>query len=459
MPQTPLTAQSSPDPLAVDTEEEFQLMESRAQQVLDQAAALGADQTEIMASSQRGLSVNVRMGEVETIEHTRDRGLTVTLYRGRRKGSASCGSLDPGAVKEIVTQADQIARFTEEDRCNGLADADLMATEFPDLSLWHPASVDVTSAGEQALACEQAARDVDSRITNSEGASVSASAGLSLQANSHGFLGRRSATRFSRACAVIAQEDSGMQRDYWFDSDRRLQALDSAESIGREAARRALARLGSRSVPTTRVPVLFAPEIARGLLGHLVAAVSGSNLYRQASFLLDSVGQPVFPDWVNITEHPHLLAGPSSTSFDADGVATRELPLVAEGVLQRYVLGSYSARRLGLETTANAGGVHNLRLTPNAGSQQDIVGGISQGLLVTEVMGQGVNIVTGDFSRGAAGFWIEDGEIAFPVEEITIAGNLRGMFAGLEAAGADVDTRRGLQTGSLLINEMTVAGN
>ena len=250
-----------------------------------------------------------------------------------------------------------------------------------------------------------------------------------------------------------------MQRDYWFDSDRRLQALDSAESIGREAARRALARLGSRSVPTTRVPVLFAPEIARGLLGHLVAAVSGSNLYRQASFLLDSVGQPVFPDWVNITEHPHLLAGPSSTSFDADGVATRELPLVAEGVLQRYVLGSYSARRLGLETTANAGGVHNLRLTPNAGSQQDIVGGISQGLLVTEVMGQGVNIVTGDFSRGAAGFWIEDGEIAFPVEEITIAGNLRGMFAGLEAAGADVDTRRGLQTGSLLINEMTVAGN
>ena len=459
MPQSPTTTQSRPDPLAVNTEEEFSLLESLARQVLDQAAALGADQAEIMASSQRGLSVNVRMGEVETIEHTRDRGLTVTLYRGRRKGSASCGSLAPEAVSEIVQHADQIARFTEEDRCSGLADAELMATEFPDLSLWHPAAVDVESAAEQALECEQAARDVDSRITNSEGASVSASAGLSLQANSHGFLGRRSATRFSRACAVIAQDESGMQRDYWYDSDRRLQALDSGESIGREAARRALARLGGRSVPTTKVPVLFTPEIARGLLGHLVAAVSGSNLYRQASFLVDSVGQSIFPDWVSIAEHPHLLAGPASTSFDADGVATREQALVAGGVLERYVLGSYSARRLGLETTANAGGVHNLRLVPNAGSQQDLIAGISKGLLVTEVMGQGVNIVTGDFSRGAAGFWIENGEIAFPVEEVTIAGNLRDMFANLEAAGADMDTRRGLQTGSMLISEMTLAGN
>ena len=459
MTEAASTPTARPDPLAVNTDDEFRELEGLAQQVLDQAAELGADQAEIMASSQRGLTVNARMGDVETIEHTRDRGLTVTVYRGRRKGSASCGSLDHDAVRAVVTQADQIARFTEEDRCNGLADAELMATEFPDLSLWHPAELDVGSASEQALACEQAALEVDDRITNSEGASVSASAGLSLQANSHGFLGRRSATRFSRACSVIAQDDAGMQRDYWYDSDRRLSHLEAVESIGREAARRALARLGGRSVSTATAPILFAPEIARGLLGHLVAAVSGRNLYRQASFLLDAAGEQIFPDWVEMTEYPHLPAGPSSTCFDADGVATRQQALVSDGVLQRYVLGSYSARRLGLETTANAGGVHNLRLAPNAGDQQDIIGNMQSGLLVTEVMGQGVNIVTGDYSRGAAGFWIENGEIAFPVEEITIAGNLRDMFSGIEAAGDDVDTRRGLQTGSLLISKMTVAGS
>jgi PmbA protein len=447
---------------AVDSVARLDALEAIAGQLLERARRGGADQAEVSCSEDAGLEVNVRMGAVETVEATRDRGIAVTVYFGRRKGSASTADLREDSLAATVEQACAIARHTEDDPAAGLADAGLMAREpasgWPDYDAWHPWALDAERAIDLALACEQAGRDADARIANSDGASASTGTSLGVYANSHGFLGRERGTHHSLSCALIAGQGDAMQRDGWYSTALAPDDLEPAAAIGREAARRTLARMAPRQLPTGTVPVLFAAEVARSLVGHLVGAVSGGALYRRASFLLDAAGTRLFPEWFAIDEDPFLPRGFRSSAFDAEGVATRATPLVAAGVLQRYVLGSYSARKLGLATTANAGGVHNLTLKPNAGDLPMLLRTMDRGLFVTELMGQGVNAVTGDYSRGAAGFWIEGGEIAFPVDGVTIAGNLRDMFAAVEAVGSDVDHRSHLLTGSILLGRMTVAG-
>ncbi|EIM00168.1 metalloprotease PmbA [Rhodanobacter thiooxydans] len=433
-----------------------------AEDVIRRARAAGASQAEVAASIDTGLSVNVRLGEVETVEHTRDRGFGLTVYFGQRKGSASTADLNPDSIQATLEQACAIARYTEEDPAAGLADAARMATAFPDLDLWHPWDIDTAQAIELGIAIEDAGR-VHAGISNSDGASVQAGEGLSVYANSHGFVGRERGTRHALSLALIAGDEDGMQRDYWYDSVRAAGDFISAQALGNKAAERTLARLGARGLSTRQCPVLFAPELARGLVGHLLGAVSGGALYRRASFLLDHAGKSIMPAWLNIDERPHLPRGQGSGNFDAEGVATVDSALVEGGVLARYVLGSYSARKLGLESTGNAGGVHNLIVEPGAadGERSDFAGMLRRlgtGLLVTEVMGQGVSVVTGDYSRGAAGFWVENGRIAYPVEGITIAANLREMFAGIVAVGTDVDPRSHVLTGSILLDRMTVAG-
>ena len=426
--------------------------------LLARARAAGADQAEVSCSEDAGLNVNVRMGEVETVESTRDRGIAVTVYFGGRKGSASTADLRDESLAATVDQACAIARYTEHDPAAGLADAELMATDLREFDSWHPWAVEADHAIDLALACEQAGRDFDPRLENSDGASVGSGSSLSVYANSHGFVGRERSTQHSLGCALIAGRGADMQRDGWYSTALAADELESAAAIGRKAAERAVSRLAPRQIATGEYPVLYSAEIARSLVGHLLGAVSGGALYRRASFLLDSAGTRVFPDWFAIEELPFLPRGFRSASFDAEGVATRESPLVTGGVLQRYILGSYSARRLGLRTTANAGGVHNLQVAANGGDFDSMLAAMGRGLLVTELMGQGVNTITGDYSRGAAGFWIEDGRIQYPVDGITIAGNLKQMFAAIEAVGSDVDPRSHIRTGSILVGRMTVAG-
>jgi PmbA protein len=429
-----------------------------SQRLLERAKTRGATQAEVSCSEETGLNVNVRMGAVETVESNRDRGIGVTVYFGKRKGSASTADLREESLDATVEQACAIARYTEDDGASGLADPELMAREFPDLDLWHPWSVDADRAVDLALACEVAGREANSRIENSDGASVGTGESLSVYANSHGFIGHERDTQHSIGCALIAGQGDGMQRDGWYSSGLSYADLETPEAIGRRAAERTVARLQPRSLPTGEYPVLFAAEIARSLIGHLLGAVSGGALYRRASFLLDHAGKQIFPSWFSIEEQPLLRRGLRSSAFDAEGVATRTSPLVQDGVLQRYVLGSYSARKLGLQTTANAGGVYNLKVPANAGGFESLVGGMARGLLVTELMGQGINPVTGDYSRGAAGFWVENGVITYPVDGITVAGNLKQMFANIEAVGSDVDPRSHIRVGSILIGKMMVAG-
>lgn len=429
-----------------------------AWRLLERARAAGADQCEVTCNEDAGLAVNVRMGEVETVEATRDRGVGVTVYFGKRKGSASTADLREDSLLATIEQACAIARHTEEDPASGLADAALMATTLREFDSWHPAPFDADRAIDIALACEAAGRGVDGRIGNSDGASMNANASLSVYANSHGFLGAERATSYSVGCALIAGEGDAMQRDGWFSVALAQSDLEAPDAIGRKAARRTLDRLDPRQLPTGEVPVLFCAEMARSLVGSFIGAVSGSALYRRASFLLDSLGTRVFPEWFAIEEDPFLPRGFRSAAFDAEGVATRRSMLVEDGTVQRYVLGSYSARKLGLQSTANAGGVHNLLVRANAGDLGSMLRGMGRGLLVTELMGQGVNAITGDYSRGAAGFWVENGELAYPVDGITIAGNLKTMFAGIEAVGSDVDPRSHVRTGSILVGRMTVAG-
>jgi PmbA protein len=443
---------------ADDSRERLARLSDVAQQLLARARAAGADQCEVTCNEDAGLAVNVRMGDVETVEATRDRGVGVTVYFGKRKGSASTADLREDSLVATVAQACAIARHTEEDPAAGLAEAALMATVQGEFDAWHPVPFDAARAIDVALACEAAGRDMDARIRNSDGASMNANASLSVYANSHGFLGAERATSYSIGCALIAGEGDAMQRDGWFSVALASPDLEDPEAIGRKAARRTLDRLAPRTLPTGEVPVLFCAEVARSLVGSFVGAVSGGALYRRASFLLDSAGTRVFPDWFAIEEDPFLPRGFRSAAFDAEGVATRRSMLVDGGIVQRYVLGSYSARKLGLQTTANAGGVHNLNVRANAGDLASLVRGMGRGLLVTELMGQGVNAVTGDYSRGAAGFWVENGEIAYPVDGITIAGNLKAMFAAIEAVGTDVDPRSHVRTGSILVGRMTVAG-
>lgn len=453
MSDSSMVAQAVPD-----RELELSEIADCAEQAIRQAGSLGADACEVSASTNFGLDVSVRQGEVETLEHSRDRGLGISVYINNSKGHASSGDLRPESIRNCVQKAIDIARFTQADKCNGLAPKERLASEFPDLDLWHPQPLDAIATTERALACEAAGLDHPD-ISISDGASASASFALNVYANSDGFVGRRDGTRYSQSCVLIAGKGDGMQRDYWYDSRRAFADLQSAEETGREAARRTARRLGARNVPTREVPVLFSPDVSRGIIGHMVSAVSGGALYRNASFLKDCAGKQLFKDWMRMSERPFIARGAGSTAFDSEGVQTRERDLVSEGVLNGYVLGSYSARRLGLETTGNGGGVHNLLVEPGAHSAAELIQQMGTGLLVTEVMGQGVSMVTGDYSRGAGGFWVENGEIQHPVDEITIAGNLRDMFVNIEAIGNDVDDRSNIQCGSMLIGKMMLAGS
>jgi PmbA protein len=437
--------------------EELDRLAQLAEDVIRRARAAGASQAEVAASIDTGLNVNVRLGEVETVEHTRDRGFGLTVYFGKRKGSASTADLNPDSIQATLDQACAIARYTEEDEAAGLADAERMATQFPDLDLWHPWRIDTEGAIALGKQIEDAGRS-HAGITNSDGASVQMGEAVAVYANSHGFLGRERGTRHSLSLSLIAGDEEGMQRDYWYDSVRSADDFMSAASLGDKAAQRTLSRMGARSLSTRQSPVMFAPEVARGLIGHLIGAVSGGALYRRASFLLDHAGKQIMPSWLNIVERPFLMRGQGSSVFDAEGVATRDSSLIENGVLARYVLGSYSARKLGLASTGNAGGIHNLIVETGQDDFAAMLKRMGTGLLVTEVMGQGVSTVTGDYSRGAAGFWVENGQIAYPVEEITIAANLRDMYANIVAVGADVDPRSHILTGSILLEQMTIAG-
>lgn len=426
--------------------------------LLNEAEKQGATAAEAVVSQDAGLTVTARDGDVETVEHIRDNGLGVTVYFGKRKASASTSDLSDAAVRDTVRAACKIAKHTQEDDCAGLADADLMARDIPDLDLNHPWNLSVDQAIEQTVACEQAAREADSRIVNSEGATLSAQSGLHVYGNSNGFVGGYPWSRQSLSCAVIGKEGDEMQRDYWWTSARDAADLESSKSVGLKAAERAVSRLGAGKLSTREAPVVFQAEVAGGLLRHLIGAIRGSALYRQASFLMDSLDTRLFPEFVHIYENPLLPKALGSAPFDSEGVATRAKDFVTDGVLKSYVLDSYSARKLDMKTTANAGGVRNLTIDKGDKDLDGLLAEMGEGLLITELMGQGVNNVTGDYSRGAAGFWVENGRIAYPVEEITIAGNLRDMFMGLQSVGTDIDTRGSIRTGSWLLDRMTIAG-
>ncbi len=428
------------------------------QHALDHARELGASQAEAAVSVDIGLSVTARLGEVETLEYQRDRGMGVTIYRGQRKGAASTGDLSQEAIRNTVAKAFSIASFTAEDECAGLPDADTLASDIPDLDLHHPWPIEPDEARDLAVACEAAALSVDKRIANSEGATLSTHQGLRVFGNSLGFMGGYPSTSHSLSCVVVAQDGGEMQRDYWYSSTRDWREMEAGEQIGRRAAERALRRLNARKLGTTTAPILFVPELARGLFGHFLGAIRGGSQYRRASFLLDAAGKQIFPDWMQIVERPHLRKALGSAPFDSEGVATRDRELVENGVLSGYILSTYSARKLGLKTTGNAGGVHNLIVAPGSEGFEALLRKMGRGLVVTELMGQGVNGVTGDYSRGAAGFWVEDGQLAFPVHEITIAGNLQDIYRNIVAVGNDVDARGGVRTGSVLIEQMTIAG-
>ena len=423
------------------------------------ARKAGADQAEAGASHDEGLSVTVRMGELESVERQQDRGLAVTVYRNGSKGSASTSDFTAEGVRLAVEKAVSIASFTTPDPHAGLADAALMSSDPPDLDMYHPWDIEVAAAEKLALSVEGSAREYDPRIDNSEGASVSTGGGVRAYANSHGFVGAYPSSSHSTSVSIVAREGGTLERDYWYTAARDAAALESPEAVGRTAAERAVSRLGSRKLTTRTAPVVFAPEIARSIFGHLVAALRGSSQYRKASFLLGAAGEQVFAESIGIVEDPHIAGAFGSAPFDAEGVMTTRRDLVANGVVSGYVLSAYSARRLGLETTGNAGGAHTLTVAPTAGTLESILADLDGALLVTELLGQGVNIVTGDYSRGAAGFWVERGEIVHAVSEVTIAGNLRDMFMKIGAVGSDVDLRGGVRCGSILIDSMTIAGD
>ena len=430
-----------------------------AKDVLDYAVKRGAGAAETEVSEGTGQTVTVRQGEVETIEYNRDKGIGVTVYIGKQRGHASTTDFSPQSVRDTVDAALSIARFTAADEAAGLADEDMLARDIPDLDLWHPWGLPVERGIELAKACEDAGFAVDKRLTNSEGATVSTQGSHFIYGNTLGFLAGYPSSRHGIWCALVAGKNDEMQRDDWYETSRDPGALPDPVSVGRRAGERAVRRLAARKIATTQAPVLFEAPIASSLMGHFVSAVSGGNLYRKSSFLLDSAGQAVFAPLVTISEEPHLKSGLASTAFDEEGVATRRRDVVKDGVVQGYFLGSYSARKLGLKTTGNAGGNHNLLLHDTGLDFPGLLRKMGTGLLVTELLGQGVNSVTGDYSRGAAGFWVERGEIAYPVQEITIAGNLKDIFRGIAAVGSDVVRRGSRYCGSILIDRMTIAGN
>jgi PmbA protein len=434
-----------------------------AQDMLGYAKQRGASAACAEVSVGFGQSVTVRHGEVETIEYNRDKGLSVTVYLGQQRGNASTSDFSPQAVRDTVDAALSIARYTAEDDCSGLPDADMLASDYPDMDLYHPWDLPVDAAIALAQQSEQAALDADKRISNSEGATVNLHEAQFITANSMGFIGGFPTSRHSLSCAVIAEQGGSMERDYWYAVARDAGDLMDAQQVGRIAAKRTVRRLNARQIDTMQVPVLFEAPVASGLLGSFVSAVSGGNLYRKTSFLLDRMDQQVFAPHINISDVPDIRKGLASSPFDDEGVRTQRRVIIENGILRGYFLGSYSARKLGLRPTGNAGGNHNLILN-SSGRQSGnldfsgLLKTMTRGLLVTELLGQGVNNVTGDYSRGAAGFWVENGEIQYPVQEITIAGNLKDMFRNIVAAGNDVLALGSRQCGSILIEGMTIAG-
>jgi len=434
-----------------------------AQDMLDYARKKGATSAAADVSVGFGQGVTVRRGEVETIEYNRDKGLSVTVYLGKQRGSSSTSDFSPQAVRDAVDAALSIARYTAKDECAGLPDEEMLAREYPDMDLYHPWDLHVDDAIELARKCEQVALDTDKRITNSEGASVNLHEASFISANSLGFMGGFPTSRHSISCAVIAEEGDSMERDYWYTVARDARELMEVQQVGRIAAERTVRRLNARQLDTMHVPILYEAPIASGLLGSFVHAVSGGSLYRKSSFLLDQMGKQVFSSHINISDVPDISKGLASSPFDDEGVMTQKRNIIENGMLRGYFLGSYSARKLGLKTTGNAGGSHNLILQPSGGQDggldfNGLLKKMGRGLLVTELLGQGVNHVTGDYSRGAAGFWVEHGEIQYPVQEITIAGNLKDMFQNIVASGNDVLKLGSKQCGSILIEGMTIAG-
>jgi len=432
-------------------------LERLVAQSLDEARRLGADQAEAAASQDEGLCATARLGDVESLEYTNDRGIGITVYIDSCKGNASTSDLSPDAIRETVAKACSFAKLTARDQYAGLADAELMCRDAPELDLDHPWAIDADAAIASAIECEGAAL-ADRRISNSEGATVATNRGTRAYGNSHGFIGCYSRTSHSITCVVLAESDGVMQRDYYYTAARAPGDLEPAPAVGVEAARRVVGRLGARKLKTTRAPVLFVPELARGFIGHAISAISGGAQYRRASFLLNAAGEQVFPGFLDILERPHLPRGMASAPYDSEGVATYDRDVVKGGILQGYVLSSYSARRLGLKTTANAGGAQNLIVPGTGGDLAGLVRDMGTGLIVEELIGQGVNGVTGDYSRGAVGHWVENGEIAYPVHEVTIAGNLRELYRRIAAIGNDADEKSGIRCGSLLVEEMTIAG-
>jgi PmbA protein len=436
-----------------------QELEALVRMALDEATRQGVDQAEVAASHDVGLSATARLGDVENLEYTNDRGLGITVYKNQCKGNASTSDVSPESVREAVLKACAFATYTAADKHSGLAEAELMCSEIRDLDLDHAWTIDSAAAIEMAIACEKTALDYDPRINNSEGATVGTNRSARAYGNTHGFIGSYAKSSHSMSCVVLGNENGDMQRDYYYSAARDPADLESADFIGETAAHRTVSRLGARKIKTTKVPVLFTPELARGFIGHAIGAISGGAHYRRASFLLDAVGEKIFPDFVSVQERPHLPKGMASAAYDGEGVATYDRDIVSDGVLSGYVLGSYSARRLGLQTTANAGGTQNLIVPGNNGDLSSLIKEMGTGLIVEELIGQGVNPVTGDYSRGVVGQWVENGEIQYPVHEVTIAGNLRDLYGRIAAIGNDQDLRGGIRCGSLLVEEMTVAGN
>ncbi len=433
-----------------------------ATDMLDYARRQGATAASAEVSEGFGQAVTVRHGEVETIEYNRDKGLGITIYFGQRRGNASTSDFSPEAVRDTVDAALSIARYTANDDCSGLPDADSLAREFTDLDLYHPWDLSVEDAIEMAIDCEQAALDTDARIQNSEGATVGVHEAQFIFANSLGFIGGYPTSRHSLSCSVIAEQMDAMERDYWYSVARDPADLLGAKQVGRIAAERTVRRLGARQISTMQAPVLMEASVAAGLLGHFVGAVSGGSLYRKSTFLLDQMDKPVFASHIQISDIPDIKKGLASSCFDDEGVTTQRRNIVENGVLRGYFLGSYSARKLGLRSTGNSGGNHNLILQPSGEGNLDLAGMLKtmgRGLLVTELLGQGVNSITGDYSRGAAGFWVENGQIQYPVHEVTIAGNLKDMYKNIVAAGSDVLVQGSRQCGSILLEGMTVAGS
>jgi PmbA protein len=433
-----------------------------AQDMLSYARKQGATASSVEVSEGFGQSVTVRHGEVETIEYNRDKGLGITVYLGQQRGNAGTSDFSPQAVRDTVDAALSIARYTAVDDCSGLPEEEALATDFPDMDLYHPWDLPVEEAIAKARVCEQTALDADERIQNSEGATVSVHEAQFVFANSLGFVGGYPSSRHSMSCSVIAEQDDAMERDYWYSVARAAGDLLSVQQVGRIAAERTVRRLGARQIPTMQAPVLFDSSVASSLMGHFVGAVSGGSLYRKSSFLLDQLDKSIFSSHVNISDIPDIPRGLASGAFDDEGVKTQRRNIVEDGVLRGYFLGSYSARKLGLHTTGNAGGNHNLIMKPSGGQDLSLAGmlrNMNCGLLVTELLGQGVNSITGDYSRGAAGFWVENGEIQYPVHEVTIAGNLKDMYRHIVAVGSDVLAQSSRQCGSILIEEMTIAGS